>query len=62
MLHTVQVKSNPAQLMILCTQIDTAELRSTILTWSEYHVVTRVIIITPNIAPTIFFSDWLLGY
>jgi len=60
MLRTVQVKSNPVLLMMLYTQIDTAELLSTIQTWSEYHVVSRVIIITPNIAPAIF-SDWLLG-
>jgi len=58
-LHTVQFKSDPVQLMMLYTQIDTVELRTTILIWSEYHVVSRAINITPNIAPAIFF---LTGY
>jgi len=59
MLHTVQVKSKPVLLMTLYRQIDTAELRSTIQSWSEHHVASRVIIITPNIATAIFF---LTGY
>lgn len=59
MLHTVQVKGNTVQLIMLYTQIDSVVLRSTILRRAEYHVVGRVKIITPNIEPGIF-SDWSL--
>jgi hypothetical protein len=55
MLHTIQVKSNRVQLMMLYTQIGTVVLRSTILTRAEYRVVGCVVNITPNIATGILF-------